>query len=177
MLSLYDTVRGADLHDPEAVGGELKPIVAESVPELRTDGDPYRTVHYDHLTGRPLAYDYERPDGSVYVRVTPRDVAEPVDDGARVKLVDQDGQVVRSFASTAAWYRDWMVRLCPGDDRIFAFMDSRFLVPRITPLKNERFYLIYLMHNQHTIGDRRWNSPSTRATGPCCDRSRTSTRW
>ncbi len=160
MLSLYDTVRGADLHNPEAVGGELKPIVAESVPELRSNGEPYRTVHHDRVTGQPLAYDYQRTDGSIYVRIAARDVPEPVDGGARVALVDQDGQVVRTFASTAAWYRDWMVELCPGDDLVFAFMDSRFLVPRITPLKNKRFHLIYVMHNQHTIGERRWNSPS-----------------
>lgn len=160
VLNLYDTVRDEDLRDPQANGQELKPITAESVRELRTNGEPYRTVYSDPLTGQPLAYDYQRPDESVFARVAEQLGRAPVDGGAHVKLVDQDGQVVRSFTSRGAWYRNWMVRLCPGEDRVFVFMDSRFLVPIITPLKNKRFHLIYLMHNQHTFKERRWNSPS-----------------
>ena len=54
-----------------------------------------------------------------------------------------------------------MVELCPGDDPVFVFMDSRNAVPHIAPMpKRPRFTLIYLMHNQHTIRERRWNSPS-----------------
>lgn len=160
MLNLYDTMRVADLRPVDAMGRELETIAVPHSRQLRHDGSPYRKVYEDPATGQPLAYDYEREDGTVFARVAAGQVKVPVDGGARVSLVDRNGQIVQTFRSTAHWYRHWMVELCPGDDRVFAFMDSRNLVPKLTPLRDERFHLIYVMHNQHTVGARHWNSPS-----------------
>ena len=64
-------------------------------------------------------------------------------------------------AARGGLYKAWMVELCPGDDPVYVFMDSRNAVPRIAPMKaRPRFHLIYLMHNAHTVKARRWNSPS-----------------
>ena len=41
------------------------------------------------------------------------------------------------------------------------FMDSRFVVPHVVPLRGRRFYLIYLMHNLHVQRPLRWDSPTT----------------
>jgi len=161
MMNLFDTYRAAPLDYDDPVGGELKPVHTDQTPEFYTDGSPFRIVHHDPLSGKSLGADYQREDGSVYARMAAKGVKETMDGDARVRLVDRDGQVVRSFASRSALYKNWMVELCPGHDPVYAFMDSRNMVPLIAPMrKRPRFVLIYLMHNQHTIEERRWNSKS-----------------
>jgi len=161
LLNLFDSYRVAPMDYADPAGGELKPVHTETTQELYTDGSPYRIVHSDPLTGQPLGGDYQREDGSIYARVAAAGVKETMDGEARVRLVDREGQVVRSFGKRAGLYKYWMGELCPGDDPVYVFMDSRNAVPRIAPMPNRpRFVLIYLMHNQHTVKDRRWNSNS-----------------
>ncbi len=133
----------------------------ETTQELYTDGSPFRIIHSDPLSGQPLGGDYQREDGSIYARIAASGVKETMDGDARVRLVDRDGQVVRSYGRRGGLYKAWMVEQCPGNDPVYVFMDSRNAVPRIAPMKHRpRFHLIYLMHNAHTVKDRRWNSPS-----------------
>jgi len=162
MLNLFDSYRVAPMDYADPVGGELKPVHTDATQELYTDGSPFRIVHRDPLSGQTLGGDYQREDGSIYARMAASGVKETMDGEARVRLVDREGQVVRAFGRRAGLYKHWMVELCPGDDPVYVFMDSRNAVPHIAPMPNRpRFVLIYLMHNQHTIKERRWNSKST----------------
>ena len=46
-----------------------------------------------------------------------------------------------------------------GDtERAFIFIDSRFVVPHVVPMRGRRLHLLYQMHNVHVRPPRRWNS-------------------
>ena len=55
-----------------------------------------------------------------------------------------------SGAGSATW---------SGDERTFVFIDSRFVVPHVVPMRGRRFHLIYQMHNIHVRPPHRWDSP------------------
>jgi poly(glycerol-phosphate) alpha-glucosyltransferase len=160
LISLYDFFRADPMIYADPVGGELAPVSGTSVVvETYPDGSPYRTAYNDPSTNDNLSCDYQRKDGSVYARVAALGIKATVDGGPRARLVGPDGQVVRSFSSHAAFYKHTVRRLCPGKDRVFVFMDSRATVPFVTPMGSDRYYLISVLHNQHTRPPRRWDSP------------------
>ena len=46
--------------------------------------------------------------------------------------------------------------------------DSRFALAHIMPMRDQRFHVMHLMHNTHTVGARRWNSPLSAGTTSRC---------
>ncbi len=44
--------------------------------------------------------------------------------------------------------------------------DSRFALAYIAPMRDQRFHLLHLMHNTHTVGERRWDSTLSADYGP-----------
>ena len=56
------------------------------------------------------------------------------------------------------WFRRWIRELLGDGKRAFVFIDSRFLVPLLVPMKGSRVHLIYQMHNLHLRPPRRWDS-------------------
>ena len=152
LLNMYDYYHaGSDVLD-DPLGEQLAGLTgyATSV-EHYPDGSPFRTVYADRLSGQPVGHDYHRVDGSVFARPhhgrrTARQAGEPRRRGG-ASLLDAVGVVSALDAELTA-----------GDQRVFAFVDSRFVLPHVVPMRSRRFYMIYVLHNIHVRGERHWNS-------------------
>ena len=81
-------------------------------------------------------------------------------------LVDGDGRVVQEWSGKGSWYRLWLQTLAGAAHRVFLISDSRFSLAYITPMGDDRFHVMHLMHNTHTLGERRWDSPLSTQYGP-----------
>ena len=160
VLSVFDHLRLAPSRTPPADAALLEPLPgSEPVEESRPDGSPFRTVHHDRLTGTETAWDYRRPDGSVYLRILAAHRGRTVNGEPLARTVAPDGRVLRPFRSMSAFHRHHLRVLFPPPGRVFVFMDNRISVPRLVPMPDPRFHLIWVLHNQHTTGARRWDSP------------------
>ncbi len=62
------------------------------------------------------------------------------------------------YQTPGQWFRRWIRDLVGERDRAFVFMDSRFVVPHVVPMRGRRFHLIYQMHNLHVGRPHRWDS-------------------
>lgn len=121
-------------------------------------GRPWRTT-YRGPDG-VVAHDYLRPDGSPFLRVPPFKFGDPDSWPSRIDRFDEAGAPLEPLGSVGAWFRGWIDHLSAGEQS-FVFIDSRFSVPHLVPLRIPHLRSIYVMHNIHVLSPRRWNSDTT----------------
>ena len=155
--NIYEHYRAHGWGDAEPVG-ELTDLGARRVgEETRADGSPWRIVYRLPGADRPL-YDYLRDDGTPFLRISGFGIADRSTWRGTIQKIGPQGAVVGEFASPGQWFRTWIRELCAGHERGFVFIDSRFVVPHIVPIRARRIHVLYLMHNMHVLSPRRWDS-------------------
>ena len=154
LLSIYDHYREHGWGDAEPAG-ELDDLSARRVnEEARPDGAPWRTAY--RLPDGRLVYDYLRADGTPYLRIPQFGVADRAGPRTTVQRIGRDGAPVGESDPLSQWFRQFIRDL--AGERTFVFLDSRFLVPYIVPLRRRGIHLLYQMHNMHLEPPRRWDS-------------------
>jgi poly(glycerol-phosphate) alpha-glucosyltransferase len=142
---------------------ELDDFVSED--EAHPDGTIYRTVYRHKRSGSEAVHDYRRADGTVYLR-TPAGPGADSTPATAYHLVNREGVPVQSWARKGGWHRLWLRTLAGDAERVFVISDSRFALAHIVPMRDQRFHVLHLMHNAHTVGQRVWNSPLSLQYGP-----------
>ena len=167
--NIYDHYRhhpwdDEDLTDPEdgdvgaTVGPELPDLSAHTVAEETfPDGSPFRVVYRSDALERTV-YDYQRPDGSTYLRIPQFVFKEPDSWPTAIQRVAPDGTVSGEFRSLGQWFKRF-VRHLAGEERSFLFIDSRFSAQHLVPMRARNVHLVYVLHNIHVAPPRLWNSP------------------
>ena len=150
LLCIYDHYREHGWGDAEPAG-ELEDLSARKVAE-----DSWR-IAYRLPEGR-LVYDYLRADGTPYLRIPQFGTADKASWRTTIQRIGPDGAPVGEFGSVGQWFRHF-IRELAGDERTFVFLDSRFLVPYLVPLRKRHIHVLYQMHNMHLEPPRRWDSP------------------
>ena len=124
------------------------------------DGTPWRDIY--RLPGRRSGRSSSTcaPTGRPYLRIPAFSLELQGLAGAGRIQMDRRGRRGRRRVRDA---RAMVPALDPrarrtSDERAFVFMDSRFVVPHLVPMRGRRFHLIYLMHNLHVGPPRRWDS-------------------
>ena len=154
LLNIYDHYREHGWGDDEPAG-ELEDLSGRRVAEEeRPDGTPWR-IGYRLPDGR-LVHDYLRADGTPYLRVPQFGVAEKAGPRTTIQPIGPDGAPVGEPGPLGQWFRRFIREL--AGERTFVFLDSRFLVPYIVPLRTRGIHLLYQMHNMHLEPPRRWDS-------------------
>lgn len=138
--------------EPPVISGVR--LVVEQVPH--PDGSTYYTGYRQPETDLEVIRDYRRRDGSVYLRA-PGPLAGS--GSAPYTLVDRDNQPIVSWLRRRGWQRHWLLTLLGDAERAFLISDGRRGLNDMLPVPDERFRVIHVMHNVHTVGERRWNSP------------------
>jgi poly(glycerol-phosphate) alpha-glucosyltransferase len=154
LLNIYDHYREHGWGDEEP-GGELEDLSRRRVAEEeRPDGTPWRVGY--RLPEGGLVHDYLRVDGTPYLRVPQFGVADRAGPRTTVQRIGADGAPVGEPGSISQWFRRFIRDL--AGERTFVFLDSRFLVPYIVPLRKRGIHVLYQMHNMHLEPPRRWDS-------------------
>ena len=65
-----------------------------------------------------------------------------------LQRVGPDGAVLGEFKSVAQWFKRF-VRHLSGDERTFLFVDSRFSVQHLVPMRAKNMHVVYVLHNIH----------------------------
>ena len=169
--NIYDHYRhhawddeGADTADSEDGGSggdvatELPDLSAYTVAEETfPDGSPFRVVYRADALERTV-YDYQRPDGSTFLRIPQFVFKEPGSWPGSIQRVAPDGSVSGEFRSLGQWFKRF-VRHLAGDERSFLFIDSRFSAQHLVPMRARNVHLVYVLHNIHVAPPRLWSSP------------------
>ncbi len=124
--------------------------------ETFRDGGPWRRQY--ELEDGSSRWDYLRADGSTYLRVAEFDWRDPRTFGRGLLRVSRDGAVVGGYRDRGQWWRRWVQELSEGE-RTFVLLDSRHMVPHVVPFRPRHVHVLYLLHNIHVTGDRRWDRP------------------
>lgn len=158
LLNIYEHFRTHGWGD-QAPTGEALADLGEHVlrEEPGPDGVPWRLVHRLPGEQRPVI-DYLRADGSPYLRMPAFSINYKSWWRGRIQMIREDGAIVGEYETPGQWFRRWIRDLVGEEERAFVFMDSRFVVPHVVPMRGRRFHLIYLMHNLHLGRPRRWDS-------------------
>ena len=152
---------GEELHDPDdggaPVADELGDLSTHKVAEETfEDGTPFRVVYRsDDLEG--TVYDYQRPDGSTWLRIPNFIFKEPSTWPSSLQRVAPDGRVTGEFRSVGQWFKRF-VRHLAGEERSFMFIDSRFSAQHLVPMRARNIHLVYVLHNIHVASPRLWSS-------------------
>ena len=156
--NLYDHYREHGWGD-EPPGEPLPDLSAHKVrEEPRADGTVLRVVY--RPDGGRRVYDYLRADGTPFLRVAAHALSRKPTWPTRLERVGPDGRVSGAFGSLRAWHLRWLRELTPGDERVFVFTDSRYVLPHIAPLRDRRMRMLYQVHNLHLQPPaRRWDGP------------------
>jgi poly(glycerol-phosphate) alpha-glucosyltransferase len=158
LLNIYEHYRDGSWGDDRPTGETLEDMSAHVAREdVGVDGSVYRIIHKLPGEQRPLI-DYVRRDGSTYLRMPAFSINYKSWWRGRIQLVDRDGAIVGEYETPGQWFRRW-IRELAGNERTFVFLDSRFVVPHVVPIRGRKFHLIYQMHNIHTQAPHRWDSP------------------
>jgi poly(glycerol-phosphate) alpha-glucosyltransferase len=158
LLNIYEHFREHGWGDQEPTGETLADLGNHVLrEEPGPDGRPWRLVHRLPGEQRPVI-DYLRADGSPYLRMPAFSINYKSWWRGRIQMVGEDGAIVGEYETPGQWFRRWIRDLVGEKDRAFVFMDSRFVVPHVVPMRGRRFHLIYLMHNLHVGPPRRWDS-------------------
>jgi poly(glycerol-phosphate) alpha-glucosyltransferase len=158
LLNIYEHFREHGWGDQAPTGEELEDLSRYRIREEHgPDGTPWRAVHRLPDTRRPVV-DYLRADGSTYLRMPAFSLNYKSWWRGAIQLAGADGAVVGGYDTPGQWFRRWIRDLVGEDDRAFIFIDSRYVVPHVVPMRGRRFHLIYLMHNVHVRPPRRWDS-------------------
>jgi poly(glycerol-phosphate) alpha-glucosyltransferase len=160
--NLYDHYREHGWGD-EPPGEPLPDLSAHTLEEQpRADGSVLRVV-YRPAGGRRV-YDYPRADGTPFLRVVAHAFSRKSSWPSEILRVGPDGRVCGAFGSLRAWHHRWLRELTAGDERVFVFTDSRYVLPHLAPLRDRRMRLLYQMHNLHLSPPARsWDGPMERA--------------
>jgi poly(glycerol-phosphate) alpha-glucosyltransferase len=158
LLNIYEHFREHGWGDDQPTGKTLEDISRHRLrEEPDPDGRTWRVIHRFPDERRPVI-DYLRADGSTYLRMPAFSLSHKAWWRGTIQLVGDDGAIVGEYDTPGQWFRRWIRDLVGKDERAFVFMDSRFVVPHVVPLRGRRFLLIYLMHNLHLGPPRRWDS-------------------
>ncbi len=159
LLNIYEWYRCQDLDDEQPLD-EAVPAVdgfdAEDVPH--PDGTVYYTRHVHPPSRAEALREYRRRDGSVFLRAPAPD-PDWVAPATSWVLFRRDGLPVARWDQRRGWHKRWLRSLADGADRVFVISDSRFALADVIPMRDPRFHVLHLMHNTHTVGRRRWDSP------------------
>ena len=159
LLNIYEHYRDGGWGDDEPTGETLEDLSAHVVREERRR-------RRQRLPGHPPAARREAPDRSTTCAATGRrtcacrrSASTTSRGGAGGSSASAEGgAIVGEYETPGQWFRRW-IRDLVGDERTFVFIDSRFVVPHVVPMRGRRFHLIYQMHNIHTRPPHRWDSP------------------
>ncbi|SDS65351.1 poly(glycerol-phosphate) alpha-glucosyltransferase [Nocardioides scoriae] len=156
-LNLYEHYRDTDWPTDEVTDERLPDLGhLEVVQEtLLVDGSPWR-LRYLQPDGTEI-YDYQRPDGSVFLRTPGFLIGDRATWPTRMTRVSRDGAVMGHFAKPAGWIRRWVRELSEGE-RTFIVLDSRSMVPLVPRFDAPHLHVLYLMHNVHVYKPYRWDS-------------------
>ena len=166
LLNVYEWYRNHKGDDTEPVAAQLpEPVGFVAHDELHPDGTVYRTTYSHKRSGVEAIHDYRRPDGSVYLRspAGPHALSAPATDWV---LTNSSGAPTHSWPRQNGWHRSWLRTLAGDAARVFVISDSRFQLANVIPMRDPRFHVMHLMHNTHTVGERRWNSTLSGDYGP-----------
>ena len=168
LLNIFEWYRHNDGPDSEPIADSLPQLdgyVTED--EQHPDGTVYLTKYLQPRAGElhPVINDYRRPDGSVFLR-TPAGVAADSTPASPYILVNRQGAPTHTWPKKGGWHRLWLRQLAGDAERVFVISDSRFALAYIAPMRDQRFHLLHLMHNTHTVGERRWDSTLSADYGP-----------
>ena len=160
LLNLYDHYREHGWREAAPTGEPLPDLSARKVgEEERSDGTPWRVSYRLPGTGR-LVHDYLRADGTPFLRIPRFGVADRSSWRGTILKLGPGGEPVGELKSVGRLFRGWIRELAAGHERAFVFVDSRFVVAHIVPLRGHRLHLVYQMHNMHLEPPRRWDSPT-----------------
>src|SRR5215217_5221430 len=163
LLNIYEHYRERGWGGQEPTGERLADLGAHRIREDFTpDGAPWRVV-YRPPGARRNVYDYLRFDGTPYLRIPGFGLHNVSRGRGTIQQVGPQGDVVGELNSVGQWFRRWLRELVGEEERAFVFIDSRFVVPHIVPMRARRIHLIYQMHNIHLSPPFRWDSPVLRA--------------
>ena len=166
VLNLYEFYRDHDWGDEPAIGMTLPPLPHGTARRVwHEDGTPWK-IEYLDAAGHKVMNDFQRRDGSVYLRASPYDTRDVAGWPQNIVRVGPDGQVLGRFTSLGQWYQRWLSDLA-GGARTFVMIDSRYLVPLLAPHHDPALRLIYVLHNCHVRPPRRWDSSSPAAYEEC----------
>jgi poly(glycerol-phosphate) alpha-glucosyltransferase len=155
--NLYEHYREHGWRETEPTA-ELADLAAyKTGEEMRADGSPWRIVYRLPGARRPR-YDYLRDDGTPFLRIDQFGVVDRSSWHGTIQKVGPGGAVVGEFETPGQWFRTWIRELAEDHERCFVFIDSRFVVPHLVPMRGRRFHLLYQMHNVHVQPPRRWDS-------------------
>ena len=162
LLNIYDHFREHGWGDQAPTGEALEDLSRYRLrEEPGPGGTPWRVIHRLPDTKRPVI-DYLRVDGTTYLRMPAFSLNFKSWWRGTIQMVGHGGAIVGEYETPGQWYRRWIRDLVGDDERAFIFMDSRYLVPHVVPMRGRRFHLIYLMHNIHVSPPRRWDSDTNR---------------
>ena len=155
--NIYEHYRehGWGVTEPTAELADLSPFKAAE--ETRADGSPWR-IAYRVPGARRARYDYLRVDGTPFLRIDEFGLTDRSSWHGTIQKVGSGGVVVGELESPGQWFREWVRELAEGHGRCFVFIDSRYVVPHLVPMRGRRFHLLYQMHNMHVQPPRRWDS-------------------
>ena len=158
LLNIYEHFRDRGWGDRPPTGETLDDLSAHRIGEEDgPGGEPWR-ITYRVPDQRYATYDYLRPDGSPYLRIPAFGLASDSRGRGRIQQVGEHGEVVGEFKTVGQWFRAWIHELAEGHDRTFVFVDSRYVVPHVIPIRRRRVHMIYVMHNLHVGRPYRWDS-------------------
>ena len=151
------------------------PPHAEVLPELEDlepvdvqhpDGTVYYTAWRRPEVEFDIVRDYRRPDGSIYLRGPGPGVRKY---RTHHILADREGRPVESWGRIVGWYHHWLRTLAGTDERVYVFSEGRSLLRHLLPMPDDRFRVMHVLHNVHTVRPFRWNSALAWTYGPILD--------
>jgi len=162
LLNIYEHFRERGWGDRPATGEPLPDLSRHRVEEeAAADGSPWR-IRYRVPGSRRAVYDYLRRDGSPYLRIPSFGLSDRSSWPDSIQQIGESGELLGEFRTIGQWFRRWIRDLAADHERTFVFMDSRFFVPHVVPMRGKGIHLIYLMHNLHVQPPYNWDSPASR---------------
>ncbi|MCW2752068.1 MAG: hypothetical protein JWR83_3178 [Aeromicrobium sp.] len=150
LINMHEDLRERSLDDLESV--QVPEWTSSGSVDDIHDGYVWRRRHTG-ADATPSHYDYFRTDGSLYARTRPTGTVGPA------AIFDHDGRPVAGWPTIAGLRRWWTATMIPTDGRVFLLSDSRFIAEELSPLVDDRVFLLHQMHNPHLAGPRSWSSP------------------
>jgi poly(glycerol-phosphate) alpha-glucosyltransferase len=158
LLNIYEHYRAHGWGEQQPTGAELEDLSAHRIREdASSDGLPWRAVYLRPGAKLPV-YEYLREDGSPFLRIPAFSLTYKSSWPDAIQQLGPSGEIVGEFKAVGQWFRRWIRELIGDEERAFIFLDSRFVVPHVVPMRGRRLHVIYQMHNVHVRPPRRWDS-------------------
>ena len=156
LLNIFESYRDGNIStdEPQAEAMPALDHLASADVE-HPDGTIYYTAYREPETEDERIRDYRRADGSVFLRgPAPGVVKHP----SQYVLGDAQGRPVRSWPKKTGWVHHWFNLLAGDAERVFVICDSRTAFESLTPMPDDRYHFMQLLHNVHLHGNRQWNA-------------------